>query len=404
MEMSSTTRICKYCNQVYCNKSSLSRHINYFCNFVPTDIKKDLALKQEQRKEKKKFNTEEISTRHTINITNNIDKQFNDNKQINITFVNICGSNVPVDVLKSIQEINESAIDKLREYIPNLLQPFGSEDLSRILVDEEKLVRYFNDFPSTTFRVLLNDIHNFDENRNFGIPNVKHAIVQYVNENFDISKANKLQHIRDIQERMHEVYTGLLNKYKTKIRPRYYQEHEVFLKNMLRRHDDIVSEFNHKAEFDKLEKIKRLKKEAYDNDEDFDDRSIINEPLPICHIPDYNRITTEIIETYLTTNSKINVQFMNDHKTKVSAIKSAIGTKPRLKTITLEDMKEADRLEEKKKKAIAKMQKISALESAKQEWIAPIVDRLTYDDDTITSDEEDSKILSQLEMKRGIDF
>ena len=390
-------KVCKYCNQLYFNSSSLSRHVNYYCNMVPSDIKQKFEEKREKRLKMKADKQPIQPTEQTININN-------DNKQINITFVNICGRDIPIDVIKSIQELNESAMDKLREYIPNLLQPFGSENISHILVDEKKIIACFNDSPSNTFTSLLNDIHNFDENRNFGIPNVKHAIVQYVNENFDISKANKLQHIRDIQEQMHEVYTGLLNKYRTKIRSRYYQEHEVFLKNMLRRYDDIVSEFNHKAEFNKLEKIKRLKKEAYDNDEDFDDRSIINEPLPICHIPDYNRITTEIIETYLTTNSKINVQFMNDHKTKVSAIKSAIGTKPRLKTITLEDMKEADRLEEKKKKAIAKMQKISALESAKQEWIAPIVDRLTYDDDTITSDEEDSKILSQLEMKRGIDF
>ena len=396
MEMSSTTRICKYCNQVYCNKSSLSRHINYFCNFVPTDIKKDLALKQEQRKEKKKFNTEEISTRHTINITNNIDKQFNDNKQINITFVNICGSNVPVDVLKSIQEINESAIDKLREYIPNLLQPFGSEDLSRILVDEEKLVRYFNDFPSTTFRVLLNDIHNFDENRNFGVPNVKHAIVQYVNENFDISKANKIEHIRDIQERMHFVYSRIFKKFRTKIRSRYHEDHEIFIKNMLRRYEDVVIEFNYQAELARSEEIKRQKKVAEENDEDFDDRSINNKPLPVCHIPDYNRITTEIIETYLTTNSKINVQFMNDHKTKVSAIKSAIGTKPRRKVLKLEDWLEEDRLAEKRKKAIAKIEQLAALESSKK---TPI--EKTSTNDQITDDED--KYLAELEKQRGID-
>ena len=390
-------KVCKYCNQLYFNSSSLSRHVNYYCNMVPSDIKQKFEEKREKRLKSKADKQPIQPTEQTININN-------DNKQINITFVNICGRDIPIDVIKSIQELNESAMDKLREYIPNLLQPFGSENISHILVDEKKIIACFNDSPSNTFTSLLNDIHNFDENRNFGIPNVKHAIVQYVNENFDISKANKLQHIRDIQEQMHEVYTGLLNKYRTKIRSRYYQEHEVFLKNMLRRYDDIVYEFNHKAEFDKLEKIKRLKKEAYDNDEDFDDRSIINEPLPICHIPDYNRITTEIIETYLTTNSKINVQFMNDHKTKVSAIKSVIGTKPRLKTIRIKDVIEEERLAERKKKAIAKIQKIAALESAKQGRDVPNVDRLAYDDDTTTSDEEDSKILSQLEMKRGIDF
>ena len=382
-------KVCKYCNQLYFNSSSLSRHVNYYCNMVPSDIKQKFEEKREKRLKSKADKQPIQPTEQTININN-------DNKQINITFVNICGRDIPIDVIKSIHELNTSAMDKLREYIPNLLQPFGSENISHILVDEKKIIKYFHDSPANTFTSLLNDIHNFDENRNFGVPNVKHAIIQYVNENFDISKANKLQHIRDIQEQMHEVYTGLLNKYRTKIRYRYYQEHEVFLKNMLRRYDNIVSEFNHKAEFNKLEKMKRLKKEAYDNDEDFDDRSIINEPLPICHIPDYNRITTEIIETYLTTNSKINVQFMNDHKTKVSAIKSAIGTKPRRKVLKLEDWLEEDRLAEKRKKAIAKIEQLAALESSKK---TPI--EKTSTNDQITDDED--KYLAELEKQRGID-
>ena len=165
---------------------------------------------------------------------------------------------------------------------------------------------------------------------------------------------------------------------------------------MLRRYEDVVIEFNYQAELARSEEIKRQKKVAEENDEDFDDRSINNKPLPVCHIPDYNRITTEIIETYLTTNSKINVQFMNDHKTKVSAIKSAIGTKPRRKVLKLEDWLEEDRLAEKRKKAIAKIEQLAALESSKK---TPI--EKTSTNDQITDDED--KYLAELEKQRGID-
>ena len=69
-------------------------------------------------------------------------------------------------------------------------------------------------------------------------------------------------------------------------------------------------------------------KEAEDRGEFFDDRSFLNKPLPVCPIPDYNEITKNIIETYLTTNSKINVQTMNKHKTNVfaSSTNLSVGT------------------------------------------------------------------------------
>ena len=87
---------------------------------------------------------------------------------------------------------------------------------------------------------------------------------------------------------------------------------------------------------------------------------------------------------------------MNDHKTKVSAIKSAIGTKPRRKVLKLEDWLEEDRLAEKRKKAIAKIEQLAALESSKK---TPI--EKTSTNDQITDDED--KYLAELEKQRGID-
>lgn len=83
-----------------------------------------------------------------------------------------------------------------------------------------------------------------------------------------------------------------------------------------------------------------------EKDEDFDDRDILNRPPKICHIPDYNSITLQIIETYLTTSSRANMELMRHHKDKVSAIKTAIGTKETYKFKTLRQLKEEDRLTE----------------------------------------------------------
>lgn len=48
--MENKEKICPYCNKIYCNKSSLSRHINYYCPLVPPDIKAKLIAKQQKRK------------------------------------------------------------------------------------------------------------------------------------------------------------------------------------------------------------------------------------------------------------------------------------------------------------------------------------------------------------------
>ena len=71
--------ICKYCNQSYCNKSSLCRHVNYFCQLVPDDIKAKMVEKQQKRKKKDK--SVDIPVDKSVNITN-VEHQVMIDKQI----------------------------------------------------------------------------------------------------------------------------------------------------------------------------------------------------------------------------------------------------------------------------------------------------------------------------------
>ena len=385
-----TERQCKYCNQIYSDRTSLSRHINYRCKLVPDDIKATMAAKQVARKQKK----EAALIQQQISIDQST------NNTVNIQFINICGSEVPVNILQSIKEINAASIEKLREYIPNLLQPFGSENISHISEDSKKIIKYFNNTPDETFKLLLNDIHKLDENRNFTIPNVKFAIVQYVNEDFDISKANKTEHIEEIQQQMHELYNSFYDNYKSKIKPRYIKKHEVFINNMLRTYGDIIAEFKCQQKAERDTEIKKLTEEAKTRDEIFDDRSILVRDEKECPIPDYNKITKEIIETYLTTNSQINLQFMREHKEKVSAIKSAITSKPARKII-----RKCDYVYE---------QKLKEIETAKSNQLLDAISRISNGEKTfpllepntnltnslpITPDED--LLLTELEIARG---
>jgi hypothetical protein len=388
----SMERECKYCKHIYSDKTSLSRHINYHCKFVPDDIKSELTAKQEIRKEKKHeaLAQQQISIDQSTNNTTN--------NTINIQFINICGSEVPLDLIQSIKEINAASIEKLREYIPNLLQPFGSENISHISEDSKKIIRYFNNTPDETFKLLLNDIHKLDENRNFTVPNVKFAIVQYVNEDFDISKANKTEHIEEIQKEMHELYNSFFNNYKSKIKPKYHKKHEIFINNMLRMYSDIIAEFKCQQKVERDAEIKKLTAAAKARNEIFDDRSILGREEKECPIPDYNKITKEIIDTYLTTNSQINLQFMREHKEKVSAIKSAISYKPARKIVRKCDYIYEQQLKEIENEKNSKMlDAISRITST--EIPAPPLESNTVNLLSITPC--DDALLTELETARG---
>ena len=336
--------VCEFCSKTYSDAATLSRHRNHYCAFVPDAVKQKMIQKQERRKKNIEKKSSEVQIDKSVNITN-VDKQ------INITFVNICGNDVPEDVIKSVKKINETNIDRLRKFVPQLLQPFGSEKLNHILDDCKKIISYYNNSPGETFQKLLNDIHRLDENRNFAVPNVKFAIVQYVNDDYDISKTDKKEHIRNIQEQMRDLYKFLFTRYKSKIPRRYHEEHELLINNMMRKYADVVDEFNLMEKLAKEEEIDKCKKEAEENDEEFDERDIINRTPRICHIPDYNTITLSIIETYLTTNSRANMELMRQHKDKVFALKNAIGPKEPKRCKTLRDLKEEDRLAELQKQA-----------------------------------------------------
>jgi hypothetical protein len=403
MELLPKEKVCKYCNKIYSDKTTLSRHKNNYCKLVPSDVKAKILAKRELRKKKEAIIQKVSIDKSTTN---------NDNKQINlVTVINICGNDVPEDVIKSIKEINEHSIAKLREYIPNLLSPYGSENLAHLVDDSKKIIKYFNNSPKETFKLILNDIHKFDENRNFAVPNVKFAIVQYVNDDYDISKSSKKDHIKNIQTQMRKLYDNLYSKYKDQIRARYHEDHEIFIKNMIRRYDDIVIDFNEQAQMERNEEIERLREEAEANSEIFDDRSIINQPLPTCNIPDYNKITKEIIETYLTSNSRINIECMKDHKDKVYAIKHAIGNKEPRKFKTFRDVLEEDARIAKQKEAERKVMEIIAKSQPEsddeEETVSDIVANVSAEIKTEMDEvaeelnEAEAELLAELEAARG---
>ena len=136
--------VCKYCNQSYCNRSSLCRHVNYFCQLVPDDVKAKMVEKQQKRKKKDK--PQDIPVDNSVNITNvaqtHIDKQINDNKKINITFVNICGSDVPVDVIKSMIALSDTEYDNFLKILQQvrLIQDSKVKDNTQSISQEDSHV------------------------------------------------------------------------------------------------------------------------------------------------------------------------------------------------------------------------------------------------------------------------
>ena len=374
---------CEYCFIFFSCRQSLSKHKYNYCKLIPEDIKQILKDKQNSRKLRLQQKHEAIIVRQskeqsnikTINNSNNSinhNKNTNiDNKQINITLVNICGNNVPEHIIDSIKELNEESVKVLKTYLPKILQPFGSENISKILNNSDQILKYFNNIPLETFSYLLNDIHQLDENRNFGVPNVKKAIVQYVNENYDISKNTKSKHINEIQVKMHSLYKSLYNRYKDEIRPYLKITHEEFIKFMLKPQKQIEQDFYIEEKMKQHQELEQKKLEAIANSEIFDDRSILNRPIIIPRIPDYYSMTIEIIETYLTTYSKLNIQHMSEHKETVCAIKSAINTskekeeeKKPVEIKTLKDFIEECNNEDKRKQAIEKIKSINFLSNS----------------------------------------
>ena len=41
---------CKYCKNPYADATTLSKHKNYYCKFIPDDVKAKLLEKQQKRK------------------------------------------------------------------------------------------------------------------------------------------------------------------------------------------------------------------------------------------------------------------------------------------------------------------------------------------------------------------
>jgi uncharacterized protein YjaZ len=156
-----------------------------------------------------------------------------------------------------------------------------------------------------------------------------------------------------------------------------------------------VAEFKYQQKKERDAEIKKLTAEANARHEIFDDRSILAKEEKECSIPDYNKITKEIIETYLTTNSQINVQLMNKHKDKVSAIKSAITKKEHKPIRRPQDLDMEVKQIEKQRKAQAK---IAELASKMESPDIPNLDQPIPIDNPVND-----QLMEELERARGDD-
>jgi hypothetical protein len=379
--------VCEYCSSEFKHHQSYYRHINHVCKLVPKDIKKpDTVVPVSQHLD------QSITNNNTTN-TNTNTNTGNDNRQINIT-INICGSEVPADILASITCLDEESMEILREYIPKLIRPFGQENIGAI--EDKRIINYYNKMPDITYRNLLNDIYLLDENRNMAIPNVKHAIVQYIKDDFTISHTDRDSHIESIQRQMHHVYSLLFQKYESKIRLYFRGQHEIFIENARREHKDVVFDFNKKEDARIAEKLRQLKQEAEEKSEIYDERSILNDNPVVCDIPDYKTITRQIIEDYLKSNSKHNVKTMSEHHDRITAIKYHIHEQKPIrkakKVLTLSDLIEERAFAERHKQSLEKVMQLD-----KDYGIVPPQDSSVSSDDSSSEMDE----IDRLEALRG---
>ena len=166
---------CQYCSSILASSKSLINHKNYYCKLIPNDIKEQILLKKNKKKYSDNIinNTNNTTNTNSNNTNSNNTNSNNDNCQF-IT-INICGNEVPENLLKSISKLDMDSIELLRKYIPSLKRPFGYENLDNLMSNEKKIINFYNDIPQDTYRNLLNEIHSMDENRNFAIPNVSNS-------------------------------------------------------------------------------------------------------------------------------------------------------------------------------------------------------------------------------------
>ena len=98
------------------------------------------------------------------------------NTTINVNIIQIGHNKVPTELFSSIKALNHDTIEQLKDFVDGIINPSGFENISHLIDDDKKVIKYFNDRPSNTFKELLNDIHTLKENRNFSVPNVNLTI------------------------------------------------------------------------------------------------------------------------------------------------------------------------------------------------------------------------------------
>jgi hypothetical protein len=174
---------CLFCNHIFNQKSSLTRHINTYC-----DIKKNLYIKKESIMNEKNKLLEEIKKKEELTEKNNeietlkdMVKQLLYDKSKNNNINNINNINNKI--------INNNGIINNNNVVVNI-NSYGKEDLSHITINDYK--KYFTGF-FPGFIKFIEKIH-FDENmpanHNICITNMKSKYM-YIYDDKWISKERK---------------------------------------------------------------------------------------------------------------------------------------------------------------------------------------------------------------------
>jgi len=179
---------CKYCNQEFKHRQSLSKHINNLrCEAMPLLIKNNI-LSQKKNKKVKELKERKISTINNINNTDNSDNSDNSNNTTNTNSNN----NIDIDNSNSNNTTNN---------IINI-NAFGKENLSSISQETKIniLNKRYNGHPYLVKLIFFDII----ENRNFFMPNKRDKNFVKIYDGSNMTYENKVNFIKIINNRLTE--------------------------------------------------------------------------------------------------------------------------------------------------------------------------------------------------------
>ena len=258
---------CKYCNCSFKHRQSLYKHTRVNCKLKPLDTTDD----------KDDTDSSPLQTQSTKNITDDLLMKLN-------IFNDKFDSEIFVDV---------------KEYFPNLIYPFGYENITSLVENSSKISKIFNKEPIIVYGKLFNYIYSNDDNRNFTIQNINTRAIMYINTNLCVMKATSNE---DFYEKMNnnisKVIDFFLNKFKDDIDDKWYVIYQKFINNInkqiyLARIDTFIAE------------------EYYYDTAKFKDMDTITK---MSYVLDYRKETFDIIETYIENNYKQNTLSIDKHR------------------------------------------------------------------------------------------